>query len=436
MTPDTAVSEAERTPPAWRVLVPAGIVEAAVLGAAGWWPGGAPAVILMPLLAVAFVVYALAASRVMRAQGGHTTIWLFAIAMRLVLLPCAPELSHDVYRYLWDGHIQVAGINPFRYAPLDPSLIALRTSWFGLLPDPHGLTPFPPAAQIAFAALALAGGTVLQAKLLWVALDLTAGWVLGRIAAFTGRSRRLTQILYLWSPLLIVEVAWNGHMAPLLVLGICLVILLARAPGAAGVAAAVATLAAWAPIGALAPLTARLGRRFLMAFLALAAALTIPYVGAGTGMFGGLARHFGAHRFFEGPFLLIDSAVPNSMVAHAITGVAVVGVVAWATAQRFRPERALFWTLGAILLVTPELRPWFVLWVLPMAALRADRTWLLFSGLVLLTYAGIDVYRETGTWPQPLWARLAVWLPFLALLTRDAMLAWRRRFPLPVHPTG
>lgn len=429
MTSRKSPPEAGAAQPAWRFLVPAGIVELACLAAAGWWPGGAPSVVLIPLLGLAFVAYAYAASRVMNAFGGHRAVWVFAIAMRVVLLPLLPDLSHDLYRYLWDGHLQLSGVNPYRFVPNDPHLVGLRTPVYDLLPDQRAPTPFPPADQIVFLLLALAGGAVLQAKLLWVGLDLTTGWVLGRVAAFTGRSRRLTQLLYLWSPLLVVEVAWNGHMVPLVMLALALVILLARAPAAAGMAAAVATLTTWSPIASLIPLGARLGRRFAVGCIALLAALTVPYLGAGTQVLAGMARHFGLHRMFEGPFLLIESVVPSAAAAHVVTGTCVLAVLAWTTARRFRPERTLFWTLGIVLIVTPELRAWYVLWILPMAALRVSRSWLLFTGLALLTYAGVDGYRETGTWPQPLWVRLALWLPFLALLGWEALTAWRRRFP-------
>ncbi|MCI0656801.1 MAG: hypothetical protein L0170_06985, partial [Acidobacteria bacterium] len=36
---------------------------------------------------------------------------------RITLLLQAPFYSSDLYRYLWDGHVQVAGhLNPYRYA--------------------------------------------------------------------------------------------------------------------------------------------------------------------------------------------------------------------------------------------------------------------------------------------------------------------------------
>ena len=50
----------------------------------------------------------------------------FAAASRAVLVPQRPYLSSDVYRYLWDGHVQAAGINPYRYVPEADELSGLR----------------------------------------------------------------------------------------------------------------------------------------------------------------------------------------------------------------------------------------------------------------------------------------------------------------------
>ena len=37
--------------------------------------------------------------------------------LRLVFLPVMPSLTTDYYRYVWDGRVQLAGINPYRYRP-------------------------------------------------------------------------------------------------------------------------------------------------------------------------------------------------------------------------------------------------------------------------------------------------------------------------------
>lgn len=417
----------------WRVLVIAGGVELALLGALGWWPGATFPWMGLLIFGGAFAAYAVGASQILQTRGGRLYIWGIAIAMRLILLPLTPELSDDIYRYLWDGEVQLAGINPYRYAPAASELSEIRTVYKGLINNPTVPTIYPPLAQLAFLAIALAGGAILQAKLLWLGLDLGTAWLLGRVASITGRSRRLTQMLYLWSPLLVVEVAWSGHMEPLGLFALVLVILLARAPISAGAATALAALTKFAPIVALPALTRRLGIRFLVGFVATAGLLYAPYALAGRSLFSGLTTYAENWRFMKGPFTLLEAVLPGAMAARYAAGVLVLCVVAWTTWQRYRPERALFWILGAGMILTPTLHPWYLLWMLPFAALRASRPWILMTGLSFLGYFGLGAFQDTGEWPQSVLVRLLLWIPFLVLLGLDAAKLWYERVPLPTQ---
>ena len=47
-----------------------------------------------------------------------------ALVFRLALLPSVPSLSDDVWRYLWDGRVAAAGIDPFLHPPDAPQLEA------------------------------------------------------------------------------------------------------------------------------------------------------------------------------------------------------------------------------------------------------------------------------------------------------------------------
>ncbi len=49
-----------------------------------------------------------------------------AALFRLSILFAPPNLSDDIYRYVWDGRVQAAGINPYRYIPADQNLRRLR----------------------------------------------------------------------------------------------------------------------------------------------------------------------------------------------------------------------------------------------------------------------------------------------------------------------
>ena len=65
--------------------------------------------------------------------------------------------------------------------------------------------------------------------------------------------------------------------------------------------------------------------------------------------------------------------------------------------------------------------PWYVLWALPFAALRRNRAWIMLTGLVLLGYWGLEAFHARGEWPQPLWARLLLWVPVFGLLAFDSL---------------
>lgn len=420
------------------------MVELSALAVLAWWP----AAHRFPLpglgvFAVAFAAYALAALGIQARSEGpvdgpgegarrrqRRTIWLFAVVMRLVLLPLVPELSDDVYRYLWDGHVQLSGINPYLHAPAAPELEALRTTFHHRINNPSVPTIYPPAAQLAFLFVALAGSSLIVTKLLWLACDLATAWVLTRIARRTGRNDRLVLLLYAWAPLLVVEVAWSAHLEPLGLLFLSLAILgahRARKPGigtgarwGSGAALGLSALTKVAPAAALPALARRLGWRPVAGFLAVTVVLYAPYLTAGDALFTGL-RTYGEHWWFmNGAFGVLELVAGDPVRARLLAGLIVVGVVGWTVYARFDLERALLWILGVGMIVTPTLHPWYVLWMLPMAALRASRPWILLGGLAFIGYFGLDAYQDTGAWPQPAAVRAALWAPFLLALAVDA----------------
>ncbi len=377
---------------------------------------------------------------------------------RLVLLPLAPELSDDIYRYLWDGHVLASGINPYGHAPADEALASIRTPWHGEINHPELPTIYPPLAQLLFAAVATAGGgAILAGKLLWLGFDLGCGLLLHRIAERTGRNPAPVLVWYLWSPLLIVETAWSAHFDAVGLFLLAALILACgggRAPGHDGSAErfsrrllalgplepgglvraltrgallAAATLVKFAPAAALPALVRRHGPATLFAFAAVCAALYLPFSGVGPAtLTEGLrtyARHWSAN---EGGFAVIAALIRDPVHSRAAATLLVLAVVAWVTWRRFTVERALLWIVGAGLLLSPTVHPWYTLWVLPMAALRGSGPFLLLGGLAFLGYWGLAAYEATGVWPQPLWSRIAMWLPVWAwLLSAKFGQKWR-----------
>ncbi len=428
--------------PRTRLLLWIGAAEAVLLGLAAWWPGAGAPLPLLPLLGAAFALYLLGAAVVgdggpraglPRSEAGTgagvgsreegrspAVIWGVALLLRAVLLPVAPELSDDFHRYLWDGHVQLAGINPFLHAPASEALDGLRTAWSHLINHPEVPTIYPPLAQIVFLGVAWAGGGVWALKLLWTALELSAALALARVAERSGRPVGRVLVLYLWSPLLVVETAWNAHVDALGIAALALVLLLRR-PGLRGGALGLAAAAKLAPAAALPSLVRRAGWKAGAAFTGVLVLLHLPYLDAGAGLFAGLGAYASEWRFMAGPYLALEAVFPGEVIPRAAAGALVVAVVAAVTLRGFDVERSLFWILGAGLLLTPTFHPWYALWILPFAALRASPPWILLCGLAPLGYVGLGPYLRAGTWPEPLWARLLLWTPVLALLVREGV---------------
>jgi hypothetical protein len=398
-------------------------------------------------------------------------VWGVGLALRVAVFPLAPHYSDDIYRYLWDGWVQTHGVNPFLHAPASPALAGLRTEWWPLINHPDIATIYPPAAQLVFWSLATLAASVPLFKLSWLAADLVTAWMVDRIAvqrsqravtafgaapgpaidaASTSATASVPLALYLWSPLLVLEVAWSGHLEPLGMLPmVAAVWVLAwarddssrrgvagesrkqwRGPGGAAGAVAGSLLGIGAAIK-FAPAAAlpALARRRGFAPLSVAALVLFlsyfPFLGAGAQMFSGLGEYAERWAFNAGPFRVLDLLIPGSLGPRMLAAAVVVGVAAWAAWRGWTVARTLFWTLGAALVLSPTLHPWYVLWILPFAALERSRAWILFTGTVFFAYWGRDAYQLSGVWPFPWWLSALVWLPFGVLLVVDGVAAHR-----------
>ena len=80
------------------------------------------------VLGSAWVVFAVGALLVRRLPVRLAVALILAggVAMEVAAFSGPPHLSDDVYRYIWDGRVQAAGIDPYKYVPAAPQLVSLR----------------------------------------------------------------------------------------------------------------------------------------------------------------------------------------------------------------------------------------------------------------------------------------------------------------------
>src|ERR1039457_2268468 len=85
----------------------------------------------LPLIGAAWIAF-VAAVWLLRGLSGRWSVALIllgGLALQVAALSTPPQQSTDMYRYIWDGRVQAAGIDPYSYVPAAPQLKGFRDSF-------------------------------------------------------------------------------------------------------------------------------------------------------------------------------------------------------------------------------------------------------------------------------------------------------------------
>lgn len=349
-------------------------------------------------------------------------VLLVAAVLRILLLPGVPSLSDDFHRYIWDGRVQEAGLNPYRYAPGDAALDEIPYADRGSINHPQTRTIYPPLSQLLFYGAARAGlDSVLGFKLLFGLMDVGTAALIAVAAGPRRRSEALT--LYLLHPLVLQETWSSAHLEilPVLFSLAALVLILRRRDVAAGVAVGLGTAAKLTPAFLLVP--ALVGRRarplpFLLGFAPAAALPFVPYL-LGAVTVGSLEDTGARPRFNASFFQLLEVALPYEGARVAALALFLVGsaVLAWALPGRDRTAIAFAGTATLALLLLPVVHPWYWLAPLALAAAAGAATPLVLGLLAPVTYAS----RLGVPFGRLGWGVLLTYLPALPAVVHDVM---------------
>jgi hypothetical protein len=104
-----------------------------------------------------------------------------------------------------------------------------------------------------------------------------------------------------------------------------------------------------------------------------------------------------------------DQVFPDEaagFVARALALALFVGALAWAFASGAPPLAVAETAIGAFLLLTPTLHPWYVLWVLPLLALGGSPAWIALAVLTPLGYLPLQKFLAGQPWRDAAWPRM------------------------------
>jgi alpha-1,6-mannosyltransferase len=374
------------------------------------------------------IVWAAAAAVVTRNADRRPTLALIlgtAILLRLLALSAPVFLSDDINRYIWDGRVQAAGINPYRYIPTDPDLARLRDDaiYPNINRNNYAPTIYPPVAQMLFLLANRVGETVLAVKLVLVVVEAVGIGALLLILPAAGVPREHI-LLYAWHPLPVWEIAGSGHIdAAVIAFGaMALAAAVNGRHGWSGAALAAATLVKFFPL-VLAPALWRPARsnlgdwRWPAAFIAVIIAAYLPYIGVGTRVIGFLPGYLAEENLVSGTgFWVLDMirrAVPVPLAAYLGLSITVMaGLTIGALRRPVDPGSSLPWATAlataALFFASPHY-PWYFVWL--VALLTAAPWWPAW----LLTLTAVLFYWDASTGHIPFWAGFTIYGGFAIL---------------------
>ena len=356
-------------------------------------------------LAVPAGLLTLAATHVAERTPTNRALWLIfgiGILLRGYVLLFEPLLSSDIYRYVWDGRVQAAGVNPYRYFPAHNALAHLRdaTIFPKINRADYAVTIYPPVAEFFFLIVTRIGKSVNVMRLALLGCEAVSVTV---IMLFLRRMELPTTrvVAYFWHPLPIWEIANSGHVdalaVALMLLGLWVALTGREMHGTVLIALGVLVKPYVAP--ALASIWRPWDWKMPVVVIATIALCYLPYLSVGWGVFGFLTKGYlteegiisGNDLWVLFVWRLVFGAHRGDVAVYAVVAALILLFMMLSTARH--PNRTIASSLAdtnmlllvVLLLLSPNW-PWHFLAITPFVALCGNvPTWVVSIGALLLT---------------------------------------------------
>ena len=150
-------------------------------------------------------------------------ILVLGLIIRIGLIFPFPNLSDDIYRFVWDGQLSAQGMNPYGYLPSDIISDMDGLYWqelFSNMNSPGYFTIYPPVTQFIFYISTFAGEHIW-----WSAFTIKISFLLAEVFTFIGIVRLLEHLkkktslvaIYFLNPLIMIEGMGNLHFEIIMV---------------------------------------------------------------------------------------------------------------------------------------------------------------------------------------------------------------------------
>ncbi len=360
---------------------------------------------------------------------------LAAIVFRISLAIAVPNLSDDVYRFIWDGRLLASGYHPFAELPAfylqhGVSVPGIDKGLFDKLNSPEYFTIYPPFAQFIFwLSVKLSPNSILGSIVVMRSLVISAE--VGSIFIMRSLLRKFNLpeknvLIYALNPLVILELTGNLHFEAFVIffLLLSIIFIIDKKIINAALSFSLAICAKLLPLIFIPLLALRLGWKkafgFCVIILLCCVLLFLPLWNSQiiTGFGQSLGLYFQKFEFNASLYYLVreygfwyrDFNTIQS-TGWKLGLVSSILIILFALSSTFvlqnrsiKPNKPLtidyrlftlplLWTLCIYFLFTTTLHPWYITTLLALSVFTRFRFTMVWTGLIFLTYVG---YAQEG----------------------------------------
>jgi hypothetical protein len=361
-------------------------------------------------LTIAGVAYLLAVRELFAAPGFSRRVVIIGLIMaavgQIAFLRLPSGADDDIHRYVWDGHLQRLGLNPYVVVPGDPAVRELHTNETHNLNNPDLPSPYPAGAQLFFRGITAIHESTSAFKVAFVICEFAIVFMLLDILHRTERGAHLV-LVFAWNPLLAIEVAGSGHID---IVGVMLLVGSAAAlvrhwKTTAAVTLGLAIAVKFLPIVLLPLYWKRVRIRDAAIAAVVFGMLYFPFIDHGRIPIGSLGTYVQSFRFNGPLFAALDKVAPPKLLASLAV---LVGLLISTWLRRTASEYSLdqfAWPMAAALLCAPAVFPWYLLWLLPFLISSSTLVIIVWTVSIIATYVQWHL-RALG---HP-WGTLPAWV--------------------------
>ena len=421
----------------------------------GYLPDQEEFFLFLPLWSIAFLTYGY-----LYKEGNKVPLPLLvggAVLARVCLVGAFPNLSDDIFRFIWDGRSMHAGLNPLSALPIDivGSAAGLNQGLLDFLNSPVYYSIYPPVAQGVYWFSTLWPSDnymteVIVMKMILLTAELATLRVLWLL--IRSSSHRYQQfVVYAFNPLIILEIMGNVHFEGVMILFLLISIYLLRSNRsisaaimlAAAIGAKLLPILFVPAIFLFLPTQKRWG--FLLTLSLATGLLFLPMISnlpSIHNLVESVSLYINKFEFNAGLYYLLrwwGNIIYGYNMIHLAGPILLLGAGCFILYLAYRVKdkatlshliTTLFWSYIAYAFATATLHPWYLAIPIALSALTQYRFVMVWSFLIGWTY----INYTTTPYQEQLWVVALEYGIVSCFLIWEFNLANLRRYIDPLIP--